>query len=100
MKRLSARCLIDDTLDYGLESVIAIESSSKSLRLSPRIEITRPADRPITMSGNIVYKGLKKSNLDISIDNVFAEPITISGENICIHTNACTKFTYKHTQTQ
>ncbi len=79
MKRLNAHLIIDDSTEYRMSSALRIENSRSAMLYEPQIEITIPNRQPMRLSGNLMYRGLKRSAVELNVENVFSEPIFFSG---------------------
>ena len=79
MKRLNAHLIIDEATEYRLESSLAMESRGAGVRYTPQVEITIPNRKPIRLSSILVFNGLRRSSVEINIDNIYEQPLNLAG---------------------
>ena len=80
MKRLTARALIDDQIEYSFKSEVAIEKTKIATRYIPLVELRIPQKDPYIMRGNILYRPGKKIDIDMSWRNIFRDTVSVSGD--------------------
>ena len=80
MKQFNAHVIIDGSTEYRIASSLGIENSRSAMMYSPQLEITIPNRAPVRVSGSLMSRGLRRSSIELHADNVFAEPLVVSGK--------------------
>ena len=80
MKRVNVHMIIDEQTEYRLASALRVETSSSGLLYDTQSEIMIPGRNPILVSGNLMYRGLRRSTIELNIENVFEQPLLVSGK--------------------
>ena len=79
LKRLSASAIIDDDSRYSLTAELQTEKNTYNTRYTPLIELSIPDRDPITFTGSLLYRPMKKVDVDLRLENAFRRPVTAKG---------------------
>ncbi|KAK6188791.1 hypothetical protein SNE40_004897 [Patella caerulea] len=70
---------VKDGKRYEVRSIVDVNNEGKLTKLSPRIEVLRPAAKDIVLAGSVEIEGKKRFETDLSLTGVIDHPISLKG---------------------
>jgi hypothetical protein len=85
-KRLTLTAKIDDKRDYRtmVELLTQIGSMTK---YTPKVEVALHGKTPYKFGGTVIYRAGKRAEVDLTLKNVFDQPLTVKGDMRVIKNN-------------
>lgn len=80
LKKVDMKAIIDQHATYALTASAQIEARKYGKQITPHLEVIIPNKRPITLDGTVFYRGTKKVQIDLNLQNALVDPISVKGE--------------------
>ena len=88
LKQVLGKAVIDDRYTYSFVTEVGVTGNKQRTRLIPKLEISLPGRDPYKLGGSLLYRPMKRLDVDLTLENVFKDTVALNGGFFFLRMNA------------